>query len=55
MECFEKHDRLRVCDGPFASFLATCLECDGFTTRVLVEIFGREIEVTMPRVAFEKA
>ncbi len=49
----EKNDQLRVVDGPFTSFLATCVSCDGFATTADVWIFGRSVPVTLPWSAFE--
>lgn len=38
---------LRVERGPFTSFDAKVVECDGFTTTVHVNVFGREVPVPM--------
>lgn len=40
---------LRVESGPFADHPAVCLSCDGLTTRVSVHLFGRDVEITLPR------
>ena len=45
--------RMRVADGPFTSFEAVVVECDGVTTTVMVEIFGRSSKVVMHRAALE--
>jgi transcriptional antiterminator NusG len=52
---FAPGDQLRVVDGPFTSFPATCVDCDGDTTRARVWIFGRDTVVTLPRVCFDRA
>ena len=44
---------LRVVDGPFASFTAVCVECDGLSTSAQVEVFGRLCTVTLPWTSFE--
>lgn len=49
----EKGTMLRVADGPFTSFHAICLECDGINTRALVSIFGRDTPVLLPWESFE--
>ena len=40
---------LRVESGPFTGHPAACLSCDGLTTRVSVHLFGRDVEITLPR------
>lgn len=43
---------LSVADGPFVDLPAVCVECDGLNTTAHVEIFGRNVPVTLPYGAF---
>ena len=52
MPQFEPGQRLRVMDGPFAEFPATCIACDGRVTSAHVHIFGRDTRVEMARDMF---
>lgn len=54
LDVYEPGAQLRVDDGPFTSFHATCLKCDGLTTLVKVNIFGRDTDVTMARTQLSK-
>ena len=43
---------LRMAEGPFTSFYAVCLGCDGILTRASVDIFGRACEIELPWADF---
>jgi transcriptional antiterminator NusG len=49
MPTFEVGEAVRIEDGPFQGFLGTVLSCDGYSTELLVEIFGRTTKVTIER------
>jgi transcription antitermination factor NusG len=53
MPAREPGELMRV--GPFASFAATVIECDGISTTCWVSIFSRSCDVTLPWAAFEAA
>lgn len=40
---------LRVESGPFAGHPAACVACDGLTTKVSIHLFGRDVEIVLPR------
>lgn len=40
---------LRVESGPFANHRAVCVACDGLTTKVSICLFGRDVEIVLPR------
>lgn len=40
---------LRVEHGPFVGHPAVCAACDGLTTRVSLHLFGRDVEIVLPR------
>jgi len=49
MPIFAVGQVVRIEDGPFQGFPATVLACDGYTTELLVTIFGRSTKVTIER------
>jgi transcription antitermination factor NusG len=55
LEVFPTGALLVVEEGPFFSFPATCIECDGYNTTARVTIFGREVPLTAPRAWFRAA
>ena len=53
---FEKHERLRVTGGPFASFYAQYLEPTAYDEhKILVDIFGRSTVVEVSSALVERA
>ena len=55
LPCFDSGQRLKVEEGPFTGFPATCVRCDGYVTTARVHVFGREMDVEFPRRVFGAA
>ena len=49
MPTFEVGQLVRIEDGPFQSFPGVVDACDGYTTQLRVQIFGRETKLTIER------
>lgn len=46
---YARGQALRVESGPFAGHPAVCVVCDGLTTKVSIHLFGRDVEIVLPR------